>query len=197
MIHKLPELPWGRDALAPHMSAETIDYHYGKHHAAYVKKLNDAIASTKYEPMPLLDIVRTSKADGNAGVFNNAAQHVNHSFFWECLSPNGGGDPTGAVKDAIVASFGNVDAFRDAFTKEAVGHFASGWAWLVREADGKLAVISTHDADTPFARNAKPLLTCDVWEHAYYIDHRNDRAQFLGSFWKLVNWDFVAKNLST
>jgi Fe-Mn family superoxide dismutase len=197
MIHKLPELPWGRDALAPHMSAETIDYHYGKHHAAYVKKLNDAIASTKYEPMALLDIVRTSKADGNAGVFNNAAQHVNHSFFWECLSPDGGGDPTGAVKDAIVASFGNVDAFRDAFTKEAVGHFASGWAWLVREADGKLAVISTHDADTPFARNTKPLLTCDVWEHAYYVDHRNDRAQFLGSFWKLVNWDFVAKNLST
>ncbi|MEQ1501235.1 MAG: superoxide dismutase [Myxococcota bacterium] len=195
MAHELPRLPWANDALAPHMSAETISYHYGKHHAAYVKKLNDAIAGTAYESLDLVEIVRKSKAENNAGVFNNAAQHFNHSFFWNCLAPNAGGEPTGRVKDELVAAFGSVDVFRERFEKEAIGHFASGWGWLVRGADGKLAIESTHDADSPIAHGKKPVLTCDVWEHAYYVDHRNDRAAFLKAFWKLVNWDFVAKNL--
>lgn len=197
MVHTLPELPWARDALAPHMSAETIDYHYGKHHATYVKKLNEALPGTRYESMSLLDIVRVSASEGPPKIFNNAAQHFNHSFFWNCLSPDGGGDPTGAADDTIRKTFGDVATFRQKFTDEAVNHFASGWAWLVRRPDGTVAVMSTHDADTPVAHGTKPLLVCDVWEHAYYIDRRNDRAAFLAAFWKIVNWDFVSRNLAT
>ena len=195
MAHELPPLPWDKNALAPHMSQETLEFHHGKHHATYVTKLNAAIQGNAYESLSLLDAIKKSSAEGNKAVFNNAAQHFNHSFFWNCLSPKGGGAPTGAVADAINKSFGSFDAFKTAFTNESVNHFASGWGWLVKDGAGGLKVISTHDADTPVAHGQEPLLTCDVWEHAYYIDHRNSRPNFLAAFWTLVNWDFVAKNL--
>ena len=195
MAHELPPLPWDKNALAPHMSQETLEFHHGKHHATYVTKLNAAIQGNAYESLSLLDAIKKSSAEGNKAVFNNAAQHFNHSFFWNCLSPKGGGAPTGAVADAINKSFGSFDAFKTAFTNESVNHFASGWGWLVKDGAGGLKVISTHDADSPVAHGQIPVLTCDVWEHAYYIDHRNSRPNFLAAFWNLVNWDFVAKNL--
>lgn len=195
MAHELPALPWPKDALAPHMSSETLDFHHGKHHATYVTKLNAAIAGTAYEPLSLVDAIAKARAEGNKAVFNNAAQHFNHSFFWSCLAPSAGGAPTGKVADAITASFGGYEAFKTAFSTEAVNHFASGWAWLVKEPSGALKITSTHDAETPAGTASVPLLTCDVWEHAYYIDHRNARPAFLEAFFKLVNWDFVAKNL--
>lgn len=198
MAHELPALPYAKDALAPFMSAETLDFHHGKHHNTYVTKLNAAIAGTPFESLTLDELVVRAHQENNRAVFNNGAQHWNHSFFWNCLAPNGaggGGAPTGALASAIDATFGNFDALKAAFTNEAVNHFASGWAWLVRDAGGALRVISTHDADTPITSGLRPLLTCDVWEHAYYIDHRNSRPNFLDAFWKLVNWDFVAKNL--
>jgi Fe-Mn family superoxide dismutase len=194
MAHELPALPWAKDALAPHMSAETLDFHHGKHHNTYVTKLNAAIQGNAYESLSLEEAIRKAHAEGNKAVFNNAAQHFNHSFFWNCLAPNSS-PPTGKVADAINASFGSYDAFKTAFTHEAVNHFASGWAWLVRDVSGALKIISTHDADTPLVHNQTPLLTCDVWEHAYYIDYRNARPAFLDAFFKIVNWDFVAKNL--
>jgi superoxide dismutase, Fe-Mn family len=191
MAFELPKLPYAIDALAPHISKETLEYHHGKHHAAYVKKLNELVAGTKFERIPLEEIVRT--ADGS--IFNNAAQHWNHSFYWQCMKPGGGDEPSGALADAIRNSFGNFQNFRGEFSKAAAGHFGSGWAWLVRTSDGSLRVEATHDAENPLVHRRHPLLTCDVWEHAYYIDYRNDRAKYVEAFWQLVNWEFVASNL--
>ena len=195
MAHTLPALPYASDALAPHLSAETLSVHPGTHHSGSVTNRNTLSAGTPYAELDLHAIIVKSKAEGAQGIFNNAAQHFNHSFYWESLSPTGGGVPTGKVAAAIDASFGSFDAFKEQFTKAAATHFGSGWAWLVKGADGKLAVTSTHDADSPVAHGQIPLLTCDVWEHAYYIDYRNVRANYIAGFWNLANWDFVAKNL--
>ena len=187
MIHQLPPLPYAKHALAPHMSEETLEYHYGKHHQAYVTNLNKLIAGTELEGLPLEDIVKNS----SGAIFNNAAQVWNHSFFWRCLSPDGGGAPTGALADAINTAFGSFEKFQEAFTQCALTTFGSGWAWLVKNADGSLAVVSTSNAGCPLTVGQTPWLTCDVWEHAYYIDYRNQRVKFLDAFWKLVNWKFV------
>jgi Fe-Mn family superoxide dismutase len=193
MAFELPPLPYERDALAPHISAETIDYHYGKHHQTYVDNLNRLTAGTEYEGQPLETVV--CKAQG--GVFNNAAQIWNHSFYWNCLGPNGGGEPDGPLADALNGAFGSVGDFRAKFTQTAVTTFGSGWAWLVRNADGTLAVESTSNAGTPLTDGKTPLLICDVWEHAYYIDYRNARPTYLDAFWQLVNWKFVAGLLAS
>ncbi len=191
MAIELPALPYARDALAPHISAETIDYHYGKHHQTYVTNLNNLIAGTAQEGHTLVQIIR----DSSGGLFNNAAQVWNHTFYWNCLSPNGGGDPSGKLADLINQSFGSIDAFREAFSKNAVGTFGSGWGWLVQRPDGSLALTSTSNAGTPLTTEDTALLTCDVWEHAYYIDYRNARPKYVEAFWKLVNWDFAASQL--
>ena len=192
MEHTLPALPYAMDALAPHISKETLEFHYGKHHQTYVTNLNNLIKGTEFETASLEDIVRKS----SGGVFNNAAQVWNHTFYWHCLAPNAGGAPTGALAEAINAKWGSFDAFKDAFTKSAVGNFGSGWTWLVKKADGSLDIVNTSNAATPLTGADKPLMTCDVWEHAYYVDYRNRRPDYLGAFWALVNWDFVAKNLA-
>lgn len=192
MAIQLPELPYSKDALSPHISAETLDFHYGKHHKAYVDNLNNLIKGTDMENLGLEEIVRKS----TGGVFNNAAQIWNHTFYWHCLSPKGGGEPTGEVKAAIEKNFGSFASFKEKFTEASIKTFGSGWAWLVKKADGTLAIESTSNADTPLKDTSKKaLLTCDVWEHAYYIDYRNSRPNYLAAFWNLVNWDFVAKNL--
>lgn len=191
MEHQLPELPYARDALAPHISAETIEYHYGKHHKTYVDNINRLISGTEFEKMALEDIIR--KASG--GIFNNAAQLWNHTFYWNCLSPKGGGEPSGELADTITRNFGSLASFKEQFTRAAVTLFGSGWAWLVRNADGSLSVEAAGNAGTPLKEGKKALLTCDVWEHAYYIDYRNARAKYVEAFWNLVNWDFVANNL--
>ncbi len=195
MAHELPALPYENGSLAPHISSETLDYHHGKHHAGYVKKLNAAVEGTGFAGLSVEDTINKAKEDGNHGVFNNAAQHFNHSFYWQSLSPNGGGAPTGAIAAKIDEDFGSFEAFKEAFAKEASTHFGSGWAWLVQDATGKLQVMSTHDADSPVAHGLKPLLTCDVWEHAYYIDYRNARPDYIAAYWNLVNWDFANQNL--
>ncbi|MGA0014369.1 MAG: superoxide dismutase, partial [Burkholderiaceae bacterium] len=171
MEHTLPALPYAMDALAPHISKETLEFHYGKHHQTYVTNLNNLIKGTEFESASLEDIVRKS----SGGVFNNAAQVWNHTFYWHCLAPNAGGAPTGALADAINAKWGSFDAFKDAFTKSAVGNFGSGWTWLVKKADGSLDIVNTSNAATPLTGADKPLMTCDVWEHAYYVDYRNRR----------------------
>ncbi|MBS0570856.1 MAG: superoxide dismutase [Fe] [Proteobacteria bacterium] len=191
MAIELPALPYARDALAPHISAETIDYHYGKHHQAYVSNLNHQIKGTEFENMDLLAIVR--KAQG--GMFNNAAQTWNHTFYWNSLAPTGGGEPSGKLADAIKQGFGGFAQFKDDFSKLAAGTFGSGWAWLVQRADGSLGIVSTANAATPATGADRPLLTCDVWEHAYYIDYRNARAKYIEAFWNLVNWDFAANQM--
>ncbi len=191
MAIELPPLPYSRDALEPHISAETIDYHYGKHHQTYVTNLNNQIKGTELEDAPLETIVR--KAQG--GVFNNAAQVWNHNFYWQCLSPNGGGTPSGKLAEAIDKAFGSFDAFKEEFTKLSIGTFGSGWGWLVQRPDGSLGLVSTSNAGTPITGDDTPLLTCDVWEHAYYIDYRNARPKYLEHFWNLVNWEFVASRL--
>ena len=191
MAIELPALPYDRTALEPIISGETIDYHYGKHHKAYVDNLNKMIEGTEFAGMALEDIIR--KAQG--GMFNNAAQIWNHSFYWNCLKPNGGGEPTGKLADAIKSAFGDFAKFKEEFTKTAVGTFGSGWAWLVQRPDGALAIVSTPNAATPLTGEDKALLTCDVWEHAYYIDYRNARPKYVEAFWNLVNWDFVAANM--
>lgn len=191
MAIELPPLPYERNALEPHISAETLDYHYGKHHKTYVDNLNKQIEGTEFAELPLEAIIR--KAQG--GMFNNAAQTWNHTFYWHCLKPNGGGEPTGKLKDAIDQAFGDFAKFKEEFTKVAVGTFGSGWGWLVQRPDGSLALVSTSNAATPLTGEDTPLLTCDVWEHAYYIDYRNARPKYLEAFWNLVNWDFVASNL--
>ena len=190
MEHKLPPLPFAKDALAPHISAETLDYHYGKHHAAYVTNLNKLVPGTEFENASLEDIIR--KATG--GLFNNGAQVWNHTFYWNCLSPKGGGEPSGALADAITKYFGGWAPFKEKFSAAAVGQFGSGWAWLVRNPDGSLAIEATGNAANPLRDGRKPLLTCDVWEHAYYIDYRNARPKYVETFWNLVNWEFVASN---
>ncbi len=190
MEHKLPELPWAKDALAPHISAETIDYHYGKHHNAYVTKLNAGIEGTEYAEMSLEDIIKKAKG----GLFNNAAQVWNHTFYWNCLAPNAGGAATGAVADKINAKWGSFDKFKEEFTNSAATNFGSGWTWLV-EKGGDLEIMNTDDADTPLAHGIKALMTIDVWEHAYYVDYRNARPNYIEAFWNLVNWDFVNSNL--
>jgi superoxide dismutase, Fe-Mn family len=189
--HKLPELPYAKNALAPHISAETIEYHYGKHHATYVANLNKLIAGTEFAELSLEDIVK--KASG--GLFNNAAQVWNHTFYWNCLSPKGGGEPTGALADAIAKSFTSFAAFKEKLTNAAITQFGSGWAWLVKNPDGSLAIEQTSNAGTPLKDGKKPILTVDVWEHAYYVDYRNARAAYVEAFWKLVNWDFASANL--
>ena len=191
MSIELPALPYARDALAPHISPETLDFHYGKHHQAYVDNLNKMIAGTEFAEADLETIVK--KAQG--GMFNNAAQIWNHTFYWNSLSPKGGGEPNGKLAEAIVKAFGSFAAFKEEFGKIAVGTFGSGWAWLVQRPDGALAIVSTSNAATPVTGTDRPLLTCDVWEHAYYIDYRNARAKYVEAFWSLVNWEFAAKNL--
>lgn len=188
---ELPPLPFEPTALEPHISRETLEFHYGKHHRAYVTKLNAAIEGTELASSSLEDIVKRS----SGGVFNNAAQVWNHSFYWNCLSPKGGGRPAGKLAAAIDQSFGSFDEFKTKFTQTAIGTFGSGWAWLVKGGDGKLVVTSTSNAQTPLADGQVALLTCDVWEHAYYVDYRNDRAKYVEAFWNLVNWDFVASQL--
>ena len=196
MAFTLPELPYPKDALAPTVSAETIDYHYGKHHQTYVNNLNNLVPNTKYASMPLEDIVKATQGQASEKpIFNNAAQVWNHTFYWHSLKPKGGGDPTGKVGGAIEKSFGSFAEFKDKFSKAAAGQFGSGWAWLVQNADGSLAIEATPNADTPFALGRTCLLTIDVWEHAYYIDYRNARPKYIEEYWKIVNWDFANKNL--
>ena len=192
MEHKLPELPYSKKALEPHISAETLEYHYGKHHAAYVNNLNNLISGTEFEKASLEDIILKS----SGGVFNNAAQIWNHSFYWNCLKPGGGGEPTGSLAEAIKSTFGSFEDFKKEFTQKAVTLFGSGWAWLVKNKDGSVAIEQTSNAGTPMTSDKKALLTCDVWEHAYYIDYRNARPKYVEAFWNLVNWDFAAKNFS-
>lgn len=192
MPHQLPELPYAKNALEPHISAETIDFHYGKHHQTYVTNLNNLIQNTEFEKLSLEEIIMKS----SGGVFNNAAQVWNHTFYWNGLSPKGGGQPKGPLADAIAKTFGSFDEFKQKFTQTAIGTFGSGWAWLVKNKDGTLAIVSTSNAATPMTAGQKALLTCDVWEHAYYVDYRNARAKYVESFWNLVNWEFVAKNFA-
>ena len=192
MEHQLPKLPYANDALAPSISAETIEYHYGKHHKAYVDNINRLIQGTEFANLSLDDIIKKAQP---GGVFNNAAQVWNHTFYWNSLSPKGGGEPKGAAAAAIVKTFGSFKEFQDKFTNAAVSHFGSGWAWLVMNVDGSLGIQTTSNAGTPLKDGNKALLTCDVWEHAYYIDYRNARARYVEAFWKIVNWDFVNANL--
>lgn len=192
MKHELPALPFAQDALAPVISAETLDYHYGKHHNAYVTNLNNLVPGTEFENSSLEEIIM--KASG--GVFNNAAQVWNHTFYWNCLSPNGGGVPSGALASAIDSAFGSFDNFKAEFTKAAATNFGSGWTWLVKNADGSLAIASTTNAGTPMTSGQTALLTVDVWEHAYYVDYRNARPKYLEEIWNIFNWDFVADNFA-
>ncbi|WP_440904114.1 superoxide dismutase [Fe] [Catenovulum sp. SX2] len=192
MAFELPALPYAKDALEPHISAETIEYHYGKHHQTYVTKLNGLVEGTELANKSLEEIVKTSEG----GIFNNAAQIWNHTFYWNCLSPNGGGEPTGKVADAINAAFGSFAEFKAQLNDKAVNNFGSSWTWLVKNADGSLAIVNTSNAGTPLTEaGVTPLLTVDLWEHAYYIDYRNVRPNYLEGFWALVNWEFVEKNL--
>lgn len=193
MAFELPELPYAKDALAPHISAETLEFHYGKHHATYVTKLNGLVPGTEYESMPLEDIIKQSSGP----VFNNAAQVWNHTFYWHCLSPNGGGEPSGALAAAIDKQWGSFAAFKTEFDDKAVNNFGSSWTWLVKNSDGSLAIVNTSNAGTPLTDSGvTPVLTVDLWEHAYYIDYRNVRPQYLEAFWKLVNWEFANSNFA-
>ena len=189
--HTLPALPYHNDALEPHISAETLEYHQCKHHASYVRKLNKQIPGTEFESASLEEIIR--KASG--GIFNNGAQVWNHTFYWNCLSPDGGGNPVGALAQVIDRTFGDFTQFKERFSESAATNFGSGWTWLVKNPDGSLAVVNTSNADNPMTDGSQPLLTCDVWEHAYYIDYRNARKKYIDAFWNLVNWDFVTQNL--
>jgi len=187
--HELPELPFAEAALEPHISAETLQYHHGKHHTKYVSNLNELLSGTELEHRPLEEVIQ--KASGT--LFNNAAQAWNHAFYWQCLSPHGGGKPQGPLAAVIDQRFGSFDQFKQHFTEAATSLFGSGWTWLVKDADGLLSIRQANNADTPIRHGATPLLTCDVWEHAYYIDYRNARPKYLDAFWNIVNWDFVAR----
>ena len=189
MAHELPALPYAKDALEPVISAETLEYHYGKHHQTYVNNLNNMIPGTEYENASLEDIIR--KAEG--GLFNNAAQVWNHTFYWNCLSPDGGCKPGGALGEAIDKAFGSFDKFKEEFQKAGAGNFGSGWTWLVKDGDG-VAIVNTDDAENPLRDGKTPILTVDVWEHAYYIDYRNARPKYLEAIWKIINWDYVSGN---
>ena len=197
MAMKLPNLPFAPNALEPHMSARTFEFHHGKHHAAYVTNGNKLIENTPFDKKPIHETIREVAGDsGKAGVFNNVAQVWNHAFFWHCLKPGGGGQPSGDVAKQIDAAFGSFDKFSQEFTTAATTQFGSGWAWLVQDG-GKLAIVKTANADTPVAKGQRPLLTLDVWEHAYYLDHQNARPKFIETFLtKLANWDYVAQNLA-
>jgi len=190
MAHELPGLPYPIDALKPVISQETLEFHYGKHHRTYVTNLNNLIAGTEFENMSLEDTVKKS----SGGIFNNAAQVWNHSFYWNCLSPKGGGAPSGALADAINQAFGSFDEFKEAFSKSAATNFGSGWTWLVKSDSGGVEIVNTSNAATPITDGKTALLTVDVWEHAYYVDYRNARPKYLEEIWKLINWDFVASN---
>lgn len=191
MEHKLPDLPYNIDALEPVISKETIEYHYGKHHQTYINNINKLITGTEYEDMSLEDIIKNS----SGGIFNNAAQIFNHNFYWQCLSPNQGGEASGKLAELINENFGSFAAFKEKFTATALAAFGSGWTWLIKNPDGSLSIENTSNAATPITEGKVPLLTCDVWEHAYYIDYRNARANYVEKFWDIVNWDFVAANL--
>ncbi|MGL4716503.1 MAG: superoxide dismutase [Fe] [Aeromonas sp.] len=193
MAFELPALPYAINALEPHISQETLEYHHGKHHNTYVVNLNNLVPGTEFEGKSLEEIIKTS----SAGIFNNAAQIWNHTFYWHCLSPNGGGEPTGELAAAINKAFGSFAEFKDAFTKSAIGNFGSSWTWLVKKADGSLAIVNTSNAGCPLTEaGTTPLLTVDLWEHAYYIDFRNLRPKYMETFWTLANWEFAAKNLA-
>jgi superoxide dismutase, Fe-Mn family len=192
MEHTLPALPYAMDALVPHISKETLEFHYGKHHQTYATNLNNLIKGTEFENASLEDIIKKS----SGGVFNNSAQIWNHTFYWNSLAPNAGGEPTGALATAINAKWGNFAAFKEAFNKMATGNFGSSWTWLVKKADGSLDIVNTSNAATPLTTTDKPLMTCDLWEHAYYIDYRNSRPNYLNGYWSLVNWAFAAKNFA-
>ena len=192
MKHELPALPYALDALGPHVSKETLEFHYGKHHKAYVDKLNELLPGSGYENASLEDIVRKSAGS----LFNQAAQAWNHDFYWHSMSPRGGGAPTGPLAEAINQAFGSFEGLKKEFSDKAAGLFGSGWAWLVRKSDGSLATLQTGNAGNPLTSGDRPLLTCDVWEHAYYIDYRNARAKYVDAWWKLVNWEFAAANLN-
>jgi Fe-Mn family superoxide dismutase len=190
MEHQLPQLPYALDALEPYLSRETMEYHHGKHHGTYVEKLNELIKGTQYEHMDLESIVRTA----HGPTFNNAAQAWNHTFFWNCMSPRGGGKPNARLAEAIDSRFGSFDVFKDEFTSTATEFFGSGWVWLVLDRVGMLSIETSSNADTPITGSSQPLLTCDLWEHAYYIDYRNARPDFLKAFWNIVNWEFAGRN---
>ena len=189
----LPELPYSKTALSPHISEETLDFHYGKHHRAYVNKLNSLIENSPFKKASLEEIIRESKG----AIFNNSAQVWNHTFYWHSLSPKGGGSPSKETQEVLVKHFGSVEGFKEKFTACALGQFGSGWAWLVKTPEESLEIISTANANTPITDGKKALLTCDIWEHAYYIDYRNARPNYLKAFWNLVNWDFLHRNLHT
>ncbi|GHT96779.1 superoxide dismutase [Betaproteobacteria bacterium] len=194
MTHQLPALPYAQDALQPHISKETIEYHYGKHHNTYVTNLNNLIKDTEYATLSLEEIIKKAPA---GGIYNNAAQVWNHTFFWNGIKPSGGGTPTGALADAINKKWGSFDEFKKAFQTSAAGNFGSGWTWLVKKADGSVDIVNTGAAGNPLTTGDKPLLTVDVWEHAYYIDYRNQRPKYLEAFVNsLINWDFAAKNFA-
>ncbi|PCJ15064.1 MAG: superoxide dismutase [Fe] [Gammaproteobacteria bacterium] len=192
MSYELPPLPYEKNALEPHISEETLEFHYGKHHQTYVTNLNNLVKGTDNENKSLEEIVKSS----TGGLFNNAAQIWNHTFYWNCLSPNGGGEPTGALADAINAKFGSFATFKEEFSKTSITTFGAGWGWLVKNADGSLELVSTSNAGCPITGDQTPLLTCDVWEHAYYIDYRNARPKYLEAFWNLVNWEFASANFA-
>jgi Fe-Mn family superoxide dismutase len=192
MEHTLPLLPYEMDALQPYISKETLEYHYGKHHQGYVTKLNKLIKESQYENASLEEIISKSSSE----IFNNAAQVWNHTFYWNCMKKNGGGMPTGRLAEAINLQWGSFEKFKNAFSKLCIENFGSGWTWLVKNPDGSVDIVNTSNAATPLTSNAKPLLTCDVWEHAYYIDYRNQRDKYIDGFWNLVNWDFAEKNMS-
>ncbi len=192
MVYKLPPLPYEMDALEPHISKETLAFHYGKHHQTYVDNLNKLIPGSEFEGSSLEDLIKNA----NGGIFNNAAQIWNHTFYWHSLSPNGGGNPPNDVAAELTTHFGSVETFKEAFSQSAITLFGSGWAWLVKNSDGSLAIIQGSNADNPLRNNQQPLLTCDVWEHAYYIDVRNARPKYVENFWQLINWDFVAENMA-
>lgn len=191
MAFSLPELPYARDALAPHISAETLDYHYGKHNQAYVDKLNSLVAGTPHADQDLETVVRESEG----AVFNNAGQIWNHNLYWHCMSPDGGGEPTGQLAELIDRDFGDFATFKKQFTDAAINTFGSGWAWLVQKDDGTLAITSTSNADNPLKHGQNALMGCDMWEHSYYIDYRNSRPDYMAAFWHVVNWDFIASRL--
>lgn len=191
MEHTLPKLPYELDALAPHISKETMEYHYGKHHKAYVDKLNELIKGTKFASMDLVEIIKNSEGP----IFNNSAQIWNHTFFWNCLTPKATPVPGGKVADLINKQWGSFEKFKEDFSKQAVGNFGSGWTWLIKNSKGDLEIFNTSNADNPLKHGLTPLLTVDIWEHAYYIDYRNARASFVNAFWNIVNWDFVSNNL--
>ncbi len=198
MAFELPALPYAKDALQPHISAETLEFHHGKHHNAYVVNLNNLTQNTELAQSSLEEVIKAVSGDASkAGIFNNAAQVWNHTFYWHCMKPQGGGQPTGAIAELINRDFGSYEAFVEAFKQAATTQFGSGWAWLVQNTDGKLAITKTGNADLPMVHGQKALLTIDVWEHAYYIDFRNRRPDYISTFLShLVNWDFVNQNLA-